>query len=96
MKDMAEVQTQDPSALPSSPSPTAGSSGSYSNRDDAVTTAAVPGFRAAVGPVQNSLLLRLFQSTHCDPAMTVGYLFKNREPGVLQYLANKLFVRISC
>jgi len=46
--------------------------------------------RSAVLPKQ-SWLLRLFESTLFDPSMAMTYLFKSKEPGVLEYIGNKLF-----
>ncbi|KAB7505196.1 Phosphatidylinositol 4-kinase beta [Armadillidium nasatum] len=38
-----------------------------------------------------SLLLRLFESKLFDMSMAVSYLYKCKEPGVQQYIGNKLF-----
>ena len=38
-----------------------------------------------------SLLLRLFESKHFDMSMAVSYLYKCKEPGVQQYIGNRLF-----
>lgn len=38
-----------------------------------------------------SSLLRLFESKHFDPAMAINYLFVTKEPGVLEYIGNRLF-----
>lgn len=40
---------------------------------------------------KNSLLLRLFESKHFDASMAMTYLFQSKEPGVLDYIGNKLF-----
>ncbi|XP_065198480.1 phosphatidylinositol 4-kinase beta-like [Sycon ciliatum] len=79
MKEMAELQSQKSCSPPHN--------AQQSPRRPDVPASVLQ----SVGPAQNSWLLRLFQSNHCDPAMTVEYLFKTSEPGVLQYLANKLF-----
>ena len=38
-----------------------------------------------------SWILRLFESQFFDASMAIAYLFKSKEPGVLDYLGNKLF-----
>ena len=40
---------------------------------------------------KQSLLLRLFESKLFDMSMAVSYLFKCKEPGVQQYIGNRLF-----
>ena len=40
---------------------------------------------------KQSWLLRLFQSTLFDSSMSMTYLFNSKEPGVLEYIGNKLF-----
>lgn len=42
-------------------------------------------------PKKQSWLLRLFESTMFDSSMAMNYLFNSKEPGVLEYIANKLF-----
>ena len=44
-----------------------------------------------VEPKKQSWLLRLFESTMFDSSMAMNYLFNSKEPGVLEYIANKLF-----
>jgi len=39
---------------------------------------------------QNSLL-RLFESKHFDAAMAINYMFVTKEPGILEYIGNRLF-----
>uniref|UniRef100_A0A6A7FW27 Phosphatidylinositol 4-kinase beta n=1 Tax=Hirondellea gigas TaxID=1518452 RepID=A0A6A7FW27_9CRUS len=38
-----------------------------------------------------SLLLRFFESKHFDMSMAVSYMYKCKEPGVQQYIGNRLF-----
>ena len=45
-------------------------------------------------PPKSSWLLRLFESKLFDMSIAVAYLFNSKEPGVLTYLGNKLFVSI--
>ena len=40
---------------------------------------------------KQSWLLRLFQSTLFDSSMSMTYLFNSKEPGVLEFIGNKLF-----
>ena len=40
---------------------------------------------------KQSWLLRLFQSTMFDSSMAMTYLFNSKEPGVLEFIGNKLF-----
>lgn len=42
-------------------------------------------------PKNQSWLLRLFESKLFDTSMAMTYLFNCKEPGVLEYIANKLF-----
>jgi hypothetical protein len=35
--------------------------------------------------------LRLFESKLFDPALAMNYLFITKEPGVLEYIGNRLF-----
>jgi len=42
-------------------------------------------------PKKQSWLLRLFESKLFDTSMAMTYLFNCKEPGVLEYIANKLF-----
>ncbi len=42
-------------------------------------------------PRKQSLLLRLFESKLFDPALAMNYLFITKEPGVLEYIGNRLF-----
>jgi hypothetical protein len=42
-------------------------------------------------PTKPSLLLRLFESKLFDPALSIYYLFMTKEPGVLEYIGNRLF-----
>lgn len=44
-----------------------------------------------VSAINQSLLLRLFESKLFDMTLAVSYLYKCKEPGVLQYIGNKLF-----
>lgn len=39
----------------------------------------------------HSSLLRLFESKHFDASMAINYLFITKEPGVLEYIGNRLF-----
>jgi len=39
----------------------------------------------------SSWILRLFESQFFDASMAIAYLYKSKEPGVLDYLGNKLF-----
>lgn len=39
----------------------------------------------------HSSLLRLFESKHFDASMAINYLFITKEPGVLEYISNRLF-----
>jgi hypothetical protein len=39
----------------------------------------------------HSSLLRLFESKHFDSSMAVNYLFSTKEPGILEYIGNRLF-----
>lgn len=43
-------------------------------------------------PPKSSWLLRLFESKLFDMSIAIAYLFNSKEPGVLTYLGNKLFV----
>lgn len=43
-------------------------------------------------PPKSSWLLRLFESKLFDMSIAIAYLFHSKEPGVLTYLGNKLFV----
>lgn len=45
-------------------------------------------------PPKSSWLLRLFESKLFDMSIAIAYLFNSKEPGVLTYLGNKLFVSI--
>lgn len=45
----------------------------------------------AAEPKKQSWLLRLFESKLFDSSMAMTYLFNCKEPGVLEYIANKLF-----
>lgn len=48
-------------------------------------------------PPKGSWLLRLFESKLFDMSIAIAYLFNSKEPGVLAYLGNKLFVsKIRC
>ena len=38
-----------------------------------------------------SWLLRLFESKHFDSSMAISYMFNSKEPGVLEYIGNRLF-----
>ena len=49
----------------------------------------------ALPPPRSSWLLRLFESKLFEMSIAIAYLFKSKEPGVLTYLGNKLFVSIS-
>ena len=40
---------------------------------------------------KQSWLLRLFQSKLFNPALAINYLFIAKEPGVLEYIGNRLF-----
>lgn len=42
-------------------------------------------------PKKQSWLLRLFESKLFDSSMAMTYMFNCKEPGVLEYIANKLF-----
>lgn len=55
--------------------------------DGVATTEALP-------PPKSSWLLRLFESKLFEMSIAIAYLFKSKEPGVLTYLGNKLFVSI--
>lgn len=55
--------------------------------DGVVATEALP-------PPKSSWLLRLFESKLFEMSIAIAYLFKSKEPGVLTYLGNKLFVSI--
>jgi phosphatidylinositol 4-kinase len=46
----------------------------------------------ALPPPKSSWLLRLFESKLFEMSIAIAYLFKSKEPGVLTYLGNKLFV----
>lgn len=48
----------------------------------------------ALPPPKSSWLLRLFESKLFEMSIAIAYLFKSKEPGVLTYLGNKLFVSI--
>merc|ERR1719220_1160641 len=50
-----------------------------------------PGSRSPAVLPKQSWLLRLFESTLFDPSMAMTYLFNSKEPGVLEYIGNKLF-----
>lgn len=54
------------------------------------TTTASASFKTIVDE-KPSLLLRLFESKMFDMAMAVSYLYKCKEPGVQQYIGNRLF-----
>ena len=43
---------------------------------------------------RESWLLRLFKSKLFDMSIAIGYLFNSKEPGVQEYLGNRLFVII--
>ena len=43
-------------------------------------------------PPKGSWLLRLFESKLFDMSIAIAYLFNSKEPGVIAYLGNKLFV----
>ena len=45
----------------------------------------------AVSLPKQSWLLRLFESTMFDSSMAMTYLFNSKEPGVLEFIGNKLF-----
>ncbi|XP_023347591.1 phosphatidylinositol 4-kinase beta [Eurytemora carolleeae] len=45
----------------------------------------------SIKPTKPSLLLRLFESKLFDPALSIYYLFITKEPGVLEYIGNRLF-----
>lgn len=47
---------------------------------------------ANLPPPKSSWLLRLFESKLFDMSIAIAYLFNSKEPGVLTYLGNKLFV----
>lgn len=47
---------------------------------------------ASLPPPKSSWLLRLFESKLFDMSIAIAYLFNSKEPGVLTYLGNKLFV----
>ena len=49
---------------------------------------------ASLPPPKSSWLLRLFESKLFDMSIAIAYLFNSKEPGVLTYLGNKLFVSI--
>ena len=49
---------------------------------------------ARLPPPKSSWLLRLFESKLFDMSIAIAYLFNSKEPGVLTYLGNKLFVSI--
>lgn len=42
-------------------------------------------------PPKESWLLRLFESKLFDMSIAITYLFKSKEPGVLSYIANRMF-----
>ena len=48
------------------------------------------------GPKKQSWLLRLFESKLFDSSMAMTYMFNCKEPGVLEYIANKLFSFDEC
>ena len=47
-------------------------------------------------PKKQSWLLRLFESKLFDSSMAMTYMFNCKEPGVLEYIANKLFSFEEC
>ena len=47
-------------------------------------------------PKKQSWLLRLFESKLFDSSMAMTYMFNCKEPGVLEYIANKLFSFDEC
>ena len=47
---------------------------------------------SSLPPPKSSWLLRLFESKLFDMSIAIAYLFNSKEPGVLTYLGNKLFV----
>lgn len=49
---------------------------------------------SSLPPPKSSWLLRLFESKLFDMSIAIAYLFNSKEPGVLTYLGNKLFVSI--
>lgn len=52
------------------------------------------GVTESLPPPKSSWLLRLFESKLFEMSIAIAYLFKSKEPGVLTYLGNKLFVSI--
>ena len=49
-------------------------------------------FQGSEQPNKNkSWLLRLFESKMFDSAMAISYMFNSKEPGVLNYIGNRLF-----
>lgn len=50
------------------------------------------GTESKLPPPKGSWLLRLFESKLFDMSIAIAYLFNSKEPGVLTYLGNKLFV----
>jgi len=74
-----------------------GSSCSSSNKS-ATPQAAATGLREDCILTRNlepkrshSSLLRLFESKHFNASMAINYLFITKEPGVLEYIGNRLF-----
>ena len=59
-------------------------------------TPAAPPQNQQVAPASQSWLMRLFQSKLCDMSIAIHYLFNSKDPGVQNYLGNKLFVSCSC
>ena len=43
---------------------------------------------------KQSWLLRLFESKLFEPALAINYLFIAKEPGVLEYIGNRLFRKL--
>jgi len=72
-----------------------GSSGSSQQSIPTTDVKAAPNLENAICTVSHnrtqSSLLRLFESKHFNASMAINYLFVTKEPGILEYIGNRLF-----